>query len=328
MEQARRYRRLGVFVVVTMTIVAGVLIALGGRKLFQPRFVFETYFDGSVNGLDVGSQVRYRGVPLGEVTEIVMSAAEYEVNTPIDKRRNYIVVRAKVSVSAAEARELGRDASQLIRLGLRAQMQPEGITGQQYLALELMDPRKYPSLPFPWSPRFAYLPSAPGGTSEIITNVQHFLASLNEADVRSLGENLNRLVLTLNDKANQLRIGTIASEMLNVLKTANATIASVNRATASPGVKQSIDNVAAITTRLRELAGRGDLDRTIDQLEETIARLDGMVGDNQYDLRVTVEELRTTAENLRTLSTSLKRNPAGALIGRPPEKVQLPQRTQ
>lgn len=48
------------------------------------------------------------------------------------------------------------------------------------------------------------------------------------------------------------------------------------------------------------------------------------MGDNQYDLRVTIEDLRATADNLRVLSESIKRYPAGLLVGGPPEKVPFP----
>jgi len=52
--------------------------------------------------------------------------------------------------------------------------------------------------------------------------------------------------------------------------------------------------------------------------------MDAFVADNQYDVRVIVQDLRATAGNLRTLSETLKRYPAGALIGGPPTKLQLP----
>jgi phospholipid/cholesterol/gamma-HCH transport system substrate-binding protein/paraquat-inducible protein B len=53
-----------------------------------------------------------------------------------------------------------------------------------------------------------------------------------------------------------------------------------------------------------------------------------LIGDNQYDARMIVQDLRATAENLRSLSASVKRYPAGALIGGPPEKVELPRSAQ
>ena len=56
MEEGKHYFRLGLFVVVTITILAAVLFLLGGRKLFQPTFTFETYFNESVAGLEIGAR--------------------------------------------------------------------------------------------------------------------------------------------------------------------------------------------------------------------------------------------------------------------------------
>ena len=70
MEEGKRYIRLGLFVVVTVMLLAAVLCARG-RKLFQPTFTFETYFNESVAGLELGAPVRFRGVPLGQVSEIL-----------------------------------------------------------------------------------------------------------------------------------------------------------------------------------------------------------------------------------------------------------------
>src|ERR1700752_1995813 len=102
MEEGKRYVRLGLFTVVTVAILVAVLFLLGGRKLFQPTFTFETYFNESVAGLELGAPVRFRGVPLGQVSEILPSAAIYERDVPRDRRREYIVVRVKINLSASE----------------------------------------------------------------------------------------------------------------------------------------------------------------------------------------------------------------------------------
>jgi phospholipid/cholesterol/gamma-HCH transport system substrate-binding protein/paraquat-inducible protein B len=53
-----------------------------------------------------------------------------------------------------------------------------------------------------------------------------------------------------------------------------------------------------------------------------------MLGDNQYDVRTIVQDLRVTADNLRALSETLKRDPAGILVGGPPKKIRLPEDSQ
>src|SRR5215475_6018034 len=96
MAEEAKYRRLGVFVFAALALLVGALFLLGGRSLFEPTYTFETYFNDSVAGLEIGSPVRFRGVPLGQVTEILPSLTEYEWDVPVTKRRDYIVVRATI----------------------------------------------------------------------------------------------------------------------------------------------------------------------------------------------------------------------------------------
>lgn len=308
--------------VVSITALAALFFVLGGRKLFQPTYTFETYFAESVTGLEIGSPLRFRGVPLGQVSEILTSAAEYERGVPLAKRRNYIVVRAKVTLSAVEALQVKRDAPELVRMGLRAQTQLAGITGLQYLALDFVNPAKYRPLVFGWTPKYDYVPSLPSLTGAIIANVQAFMGSLSQVDIKNLSVNLNRLLVNLNDKVGSIPLEQLSADTQNVLRNANATIVRVDRMVAA--VKQSVDNIEVITGSLRGFADRGDMDRTITRIDQTVERLNGLMGDNQYDVRIIVQDLRTTAANLRALSATIKQYPAGALIGGPPERVQLP----
>jgi phospholipid/cholesterol/gamma-HCH transport system substrate-binding protein len=324
MEEAKRYGRLGAFVVVSLCILAAGLFLLGGRKWFQPTFMFETYFDQSVAGLDVGAPVRFRGVPLGHVAAILTSAATYEQSVPLDKRREYIVVRVEVNLSGQEAGQMRRDAESLMAKGLRAQTQLAGITGQQYLALDFLDPRKYGPLPFDWTPHYLYLPSAPSSAGEIIAKAQSFLGNLNEADIKTLGQSLNRLVNNLDTKLGEIPVTDIAAQVRATLTTANGTLSRMDSLLGDPSVKQTVDNVASVSGRARQVLDGGQLERLVKNLDNASERVDALVGDNQYDVHATVEDLRATAGNLRALSESIQRYPAGVLVGGPPEKVQLP----
>jgi len=322
MEEGKRHYRLGVFVTVSIIALAVLLFALGGRKLFEPTYTFETYFAESVAGLEIGAPLRYRGVPLGEVSEILDSAAAYERDVPLDKRRNYIVVRAKVTLSAVEAIQVRRDAPELVKLGLRAQTQFAGITGQQYLALDYLSPVKYPPLKFGWTPQYYYVPSAPNRAGEIIAKAQVFMASLSEVDTKALGEHLDKLLVNLNAKVSELPVARLTADADDVLRNANAVIVRAEPLVAD--LRQSVENLAVVTRTLRGVADRGELDRTIKQIDEALERLNGLMSDNQYDVRVIVRDLRVTADNLREVSATIKRYPAGALISGPPEKVRLP----
>ena len=148
------------------------------------------------------------------------------------------------------------------------------------------------------------------------------MASLSEVDAKALGESLNKLLVTLNAKVGEMPMARLTADADEVLRSANATI--VRAQPLVTDLKQSVDNLAVITRSVRGLADRGDLDRTMKHIDEALERLNGLLGDNQYDVRIIVRDLRKTAENLRELSAAIKRYPAGALVGGPPEKVRLP----
>jgi ABC-type transporter Mla subunit MlaD len=351
MAEEARYRRLGVFVFAALALLVGVLFLLGGRSLFQPTYTFETYFNDSVAGLEIGSPVRFRGVPLGQVTEVLPSSIEYEWDAPVARRRDYIVVRATITQNRAWIERIRREAGDMIKAGLRAQTQLAGITGQQYLGLDILNPQDYPPLPFDWKPKYMYVPSAPSFTSQIIANVQHFLANLDKLDLQALVRNSNTLLENLNNKISEVPVAELAAQASEVLVDARTTINHLdailtaadipvllrNLGSASgrldgllgdPGLKLTIDNVADVSVRLRRFAASSELDRTLRHIDELASRLDGTVKDNRYDVRAIVQDLRVTADNIRTLSDNLKHNPAGILLGGPPEKVQFPRRSQ
>jgi len=345
MDDQQRYLRLGVFVIATLVIAFAVLFVLGGRSLFQRSITVETYFDGSVAGLEVGAPVQFRGVPLGQVSSIQLSVALYQPDAPIDQRKGYVVVRAKMSGARADIWQ--RDLSELVQRGLRFQTQLAGVTGQQYLALDFHDPQSYPPLPFDWKPDYPYIPSAPSLANQILANAQRFLASLDNADLAQLGQNLNALAVSLNKKVEEVPVQQLVAEATAVMKSARATIDRVDRVIAQapidqtvrnlnaasarldqlladPALQQTVDDAAVVAGRLRKIAESGELDRVVKNLDQTIQRADAMLGNNQYDVRGIVQDLRVTADNLRTLSEVAKRYPAGVLLGGPPQKVQLP----
>ena len=64
------YFKLGLFVLGAMGAAIVLLLVVGSGRWFQPKITFETYFDESVQGLDIGSPIKFRGVTIGTVGKI------------------------------------------------------------------------------------------------------------------------------------------------------------------------------------------------------------------------------------------------------------------
>ena len=75
METRASYVVVGTFVLALFAAAFGVVIFLTRANLEDAPRPYMSYFSGSVTGLQIGSAVRYRGVPVGTVTDIRIDPA-------------------------------------------------------------------------------------------------------------------------------------------------------------------------------------------------------------------------------------------------------------
>ena len=111
-----------------------------------------------VNGLEVGSPVKLRGVEIGKVKEIAFVDAYYKTDL------RYVLVRVSVDVDMPVVIALAEIRHRLeteIAAGLRVRLAPQGVTGGSYLDCDYVDPEKFPAIPITWTPLMLYCPSAP-----------------------------------------------------------------------------------------------------------------------------------------------------------------------
>ena len=65
---------IGAFVLGAVALGVGAVIVFGSGMFFTPKYEFILFFENSVNGLQVGAPVLFRGVPIGQVTGISIDA--------------------------------------------------------------------------------------------------------------------------------------------------------------------------------------------------------------------------------------------------------------
>src|SRR5690606_8923034 len=107
MSTSANYFKIGVFVLGGLVTACVILLLLGLGRTLQKPLLIETYLDQSVQGLEIGSQVKYRGVHLGTVHEIGFSRDIYESDRPPEQQMNYVRILVGVSreAYAAQGRE-------------------------------------------------------------------------------------------------------------------------------------------------------------------------------------------------------------------------------
>ncbi|MEO6053659.1 MAG: MlaD family protein, partial [Chthoniobacterales bacterium] len=166
MSESPKYFRLGVFVMGGIAILVCGLLIFGAGTFFKPKVMFETYVNGTVQGLEVGSPLKFRGVTVGKVTQIGFifnddptesagtakeSAArpkgsETHPVAPEDKEKdptpgvthvkNYVVIIMEVDKEIFPGmftEDLTPILQGGVKQGLRMQIEPQGITGMNFM---------------------------------------------------------------------------------------------------------------------------------------------------------------------------------------------------
>lgn len=320
MSARARHFKLGLFILGALTLVVAFVVALGAGALFRKRTHLETYFDASVQGLDVGSAVKYRGVTVGQVSEITFTYARYEQDKPMAARRKYVMAIARVDPELIGL-ESGFDQESLqtaIEGGLRVRSTVVGITGVNYLELDYVPAAQHPPLPIDWDPEHLYIPSAPSAVKQITNAAEDLARRLQKLDVEGLLANIARLALTANTTLEQLQAGELAVSLSALLAEVRETNRRARALLARPELETFPRDAAAAASRLRELAESEDLRRTVTQLGQTLQGLNRLALAQGSDIAATLDSLRRMSENMRDLSESLKEYPGQLLRGAPP----------
>jgi ABC-type transporter Mla subunit MlaD len=337
MEARGIYLRVGLLIVVGLLLVVGLVWFLGGEG-FTRGTLFESYFPESVQGLEVGSAVKYRGVTIGRVTDIGLVAAEYGVNpeAPLD-RQSYRLVFVRYLIDRARLAHLP-DTAQAVKIGLRARLATQGLTGLTYIELDFVNPTIYPPQVVPWTPKAEYIPSMPSTLNQVQNAAQQVLAKLNNVDIAALVTSIQGLV---NDLRNELAAGdahTALQQATAFLQTLNDTVkaadipgltadlrrtsGSIRDVAQSEDVRRTLANAAQAADRLSVAAAK--LPPLIATWQATGQRTDNSVADLQQSLVPLLRDLQVAAANLRDTSEALRRNPAQLLVGAPPPRQQVP----
>jgi len=329
-----RYIRLGAFILGALIISVIFVIAFSAGYWWRPKVLMETYFDESVQGIDVGSPLKYRGVNIGEVSRIGFTYTEYEQDKPPAQRKQYVLVEATLRTRELTG-ELGTIdstmVSQLIERGLRVQMAAQGLTGAYYLELDYVDPARNHPLPIQWQPDDLYIPSTRSTVGQIVSGAESLVRKLERANLDEVMLNLNALMLTLNTTLKALQTDRLGDNTVQLLSELRDTNRSLQGILANPAWRE-IPTVASTTLKsARRILENEQLPQTIDRLSQTLqtfdraaGRLDRALVGPERELPLILDNLRQTTENLRDLTESLRRSPRSVLFADPPAPLQRP----
>jgi len=316
--------RVGAVVIAGVVAILAILFFLSGG-IFRQGVLYETYFRESVQGLDVGTTVKFRGVTVGQVTDVGLVTAEYpppNTQAARDKVYRQVVVRFRMS-----PRKLGKafNIKNAITQGLRAQLQPQGITGLSYIDLSFADPQTYPVQPVPWTPDTTVIPSIPSTFNQVQDALENVLSSLSQADIGKMATQISSLISTLHQEmttgyAHQALAS--ASDLLNNLNKAvqqsdlPGTAATIRTLAGGPETLQIIAQLNQTTAQLAKISSQ--LPAVVAASQATINQATETTADLQAQLLPILRDMKTATGNLRDLSAELSANPGQMILGSPP----------
>jgi phospholipid/cholesterol/gamma-HCH transport system substrate-binding protein len=313
MEREANYVAVGAFVLL-ITAMAVLFVYWYSDTRDQRSFTrYEVYFDGSVGGLAIGSQVRYLGVDVGRVVRIRLdprAASRVQVIVDID---------ASAPISARTLAQLAtQGVTGLLNIDLLLQREDVPTEG-------LMDPvpgEHYPVIRSVRSNIDVFLRGLPVVASqigELAERSNKLLADNNIAALSRLVANLDRAGAKLPQAASEA--GELIAELRATTAASRQLIGDLQKASASAG-----PDLDATLAKLRVAAGN---------LASASAQLDGMLADDRGALHgfaqqglpqfeALVRDSRGAARELQQLARSLRENPSQLLYQPPSAAVEIP----
>ena len=319
----------GAFVIGAFALGIVALLAFGRVSFFSKPQRFVVYFDESIQGLDLGSPVKLRGVRIGRVVDL---------NVRYEPENNHSVVavvcelnRAMITDSKGEQLNVADRAElqKLVDRGMRAQLGILGLaTGLLYVELNFMDPQDYPPPALPFQPKYVVIPAMPSAISEVQGNITDILNELKKVDFAGISAEVKGVLVDVRKQLNGVDVkGAVAQWQ--------KTGASFQKLAESPEIPQLMANLnAAIVDLRRVLAnidGQGgpsgkELAATLAGARQALASFNETasaahrfisaqsgLGDEAAH---TLEELRAASEAVQRLADFLERNPQALISGK------------
>ena len=315
------YFKIGMFVIVAASITIIGVIVLGAGTIFRKKVMIETYFQESVQGLEIGSPLKFRGVRFGRVEDITLLGKEYLT------QQRYILVR--VSIPSEEfvlraGKMTPKEFEEEIEKGLRIRMAFQGVTGTAFLEMDYLDPTLNPPLKLDWTPKYIYIPSSPSTINRISTTLDRIMKNLEKFTTHDLVKDLEESARTLKEALEKANIASVGKEAKDLLVELRATNRTLNQIIGGAEMKDILTKTSAALTGIQR--GSEQIPGVLEQTKKILGRLDGLINKKQQDIEVSIENFRVFSENLRELTENAKKNPSQFFFGKPPPPVKLPKK--
>ena len=326
MSAKANYYKLGLFIVIGFTLIFISVLILGAGKLFKKRFQLETYVNETVQGIDIGSKVKFRGVTIGNVSVIDFTGSHYQVDQRASNQNSYVRIEFEIdekTFGTATAQLMNEGLPAEVAKGLRISVTAQGVTGTAYLEIDYLDPASNPLLPVQWQPRLPYIPAAQSLFTRIVNTTDTLIVKLNRINYEGIVSNLNHAMLTVTKRVSDLHLGEISTNAVRLLDEVRESNRKVQALLDRPEIETILKDLSATSGGLRRFAEAPELTNSLARLDLSLRQVNQLLAGKDADLQATLDNLRSLSENLKELSENARRYPAQLIFGEPPPRSKV-----
>ncbi|KAA3600070.1 MAG: MCE family protein [Calditrichaeota bacterium] len=306
--------RLGIFVSVTSAIGIIILIALTGQKIFEQRDTyFVKYSNISVQGLEVGSQVKFNGISVGRVESIeidktdvgaIVMELSLEEGIPIKKDTKATLVSLGITGLKIIELQGGTNETELLEIGgfiEPGQSLFDEISGKAEVITEKIETVLNNFVQMTGEGNRENIATLIEQSASAMSNLNN-LISTNQIMVENSLENMNELSTNLNQTAISL----------------DQTIQSLNRILISENLNNTFANLDTISSNIKEVRFAElseEMQNTLVQMNKTMKTINSTVQKSQADIIESTESLRRSLQNFDEFTRIIKENPSAIIRG-------------
>ncbi len=255
-------------------------------------------FDGSVNGLSVGSDVRFQGIVVGEVIDLAAVVVDDRNTTRVQLRAVLGIDPSRLGMSENETPEYALDfLTNFVRQGLRARLTTGNILSGSLvvqlvelpdapLAVMDLDAEPYPTLP-----------SAPSAITDVADTADDVLQRINDLPIEELLSSAINLMNTIELFAAQDSLQAAPDSLIALMEDARGLIASDDIQAIAPEVRALLGDIDSLLAQIQDRDLIGSLSGAVESAQSAANRIEESTS-NLPQIVEGVETLVATANAL------------------------------
>jgi len=308
MTTGTNHWKIGLFVLLGGATLVALLIVVGARQWGSDTVRYVTYFDESVQGLEPGAPVKFRGVMLGAVSGVHVAPGGKLVGVDME-------LEAPVAEELLAPRTATDGA-------VRTQLAQMGLTGHRFVLIDFFDPEKHPALQLPFAVPERYLPSFPSTISQIEQSVVDTSDQL-----PAVAERANQTLEQLQATLRTIDEARVPEKLASTLDDARKTMAVINSQLMGSSLPDTTRELRTTLAALSKTASNvdGAIERIVAQ-DGVLRTAEGSLFSVRHvalgvqaltlEMDAALKEIRSAARSFRRLADSLEREPDMLIKGR------------